>query len=117
LTTDEVKGRTLLKVEKSLPSTQAEAADAFNASIKEIKEGYEGLSIAVNSELGVGDKYKTITNVTTIEDSGTKVSIEHIPGKVMFIDFWATWCPPCQKPMQHNQDMLKEHGEKWGDNV
>jgi len=35
----------------------------------------------------------------------------------MFIDFWATWCPPCQKPMAHNQEMLEENGEKWGDKV
>jgi len=35
----------------------------------------------------------------------------------MFIDFWATWCPPCQKPMAHNQEMLKEHGATWGDNL
>jgi len=35
----------------------------------------------------------------------------------MMIDFWATWCPPCQRPMQHNQDMLTEHGDKWAGKV
>jgi len=33
------------------------------------------------------------------------------------IDFWATWCPPCQAPMAHNQKMLEENAEKWGDKV
>jgi len=35
----------------------------------------------------------------------------------MLVDFWATWCPPCQRPMAHNQEMLEEHGATWGDKV
>jgi thiol-disulfide isomerase/thioredoxin len=27
----------------------------------------------------------------------------------MLIDFWATWCPPCQEPMAHNHVMLVKH--------
>lgn len=29
------------------------------------------------------------------------------------MDVWATWCGPCQRPMQHNQDMLNNNDEKW----
>jgi len=46
-----------------------------------------------------------------------EVNLEHKQGEVWLLDFWATWCPPCQKPMAHNQDMITRRGGDWGSNV
>ena len=39
--------------------------------------------------------------------------MKHQEGYVILLDFWATWCPPCQKPMAHNVEMIKSHGAAW----
>jgi len=64
----------------------------------------------------VGGQFGTLTDVSKIDGSGD-VEVKHEEGQVLLLDFWATWCPPCQGPMAHNQAMIKEHGEKWGGKV
>ena len=34
-------------------------------------------------------------NLELIDSKGERVSMEQFKGKVIFINIWATWCPPC----------------------
>lgn len=104
-----VENTTSLNVKKELPSTQSELADRFNAKVKPIIDGIQNVNVSVASKLGAGDAYKTIGNLMPIKGD-EEVNLEHKEGEVWLLDFWATWCPPCQRPMAHNQEMLEKRG-------
>lgn len=44
--------------------------------------------------------------VTTTD--GQRISMDDLKGKVVLIDFWATWCPSCREAMPHIRDIAKK---------
>jgi thiol-disulfide isomerase/thioredoxin len=43
---------------------------------------------------------------------GREISSLDLRGKVVLIDFWATWCQPCKKEMPGYQKLLERYGSR-----
>jgi len=45
----------------------------------------------------------------TLLDGGS-VRLDELKGKVVVLDMWATWCPPCRAEIPHLVDIQREYG-------
>ena len=52
----------------------------------------------------------------TLQDQyGNVHTFSDYKGKTVFLNFWATWCPPCRAEMPEIQEIYEEYGENASD--
>ena len=59
-------------------------------------------------EVGQAAPDFTFTDLTT----GNTVKLSGLRDKPVFINFWATWCPPCVKELPHIQTKYEQYKDK-----
>lgn len=65
--------------------------------------------VAANQPLA-GGKYPAAPNFSLTDIFGQKVSLEDYRGKVVMVDFWATWCGPCRMEIPGFIQLQKKYG-------
>ena len=55
---------------------------------------------------------QTAPEFTLVDTKGKNISLSEFKGKVVIIDFWATWCPPCRRGIPDLISIKKEFKNK-----
>jgi len=94
----DVEDKMQMVIEKTFAPDKKEQVDKLKDALKAAADGVEGLDVKIGVQLGPGCQYDPIKNIVPIK-GGEPITLNHTKGEVWLVDFWATWCPPCQAPM------------------
>jgi len=91
---------------KDIVDTSLIADDQARAMVTK-KYRYEK-DLFENMEFAEGSKFKEIAGVENFFDT----MVSKYPDKVIYVDFWATWCSPCMNEMPHAKKIKKQLADK-----
>ncbi|WP_456407797.1 redoxin domain-containing protein [Caldithrix abyssi] len=57
------------------------------------------------------EQYPEAPAFTLNDLNGNEVSLSDFKGKVVFVNFWATWCPPCRKEIPAFIELIDQYGD------
>ncbi len=62
---------------------------------------------AVATAVGVGESAPAFALPTA---AGDTVALEKLKGRVVYVDFWASWCGPCKRSFPWMNEMQQKYG-------
>ena len=51
-------------------------------------------------------------DITVYDEAGQTVTLSSLRGKPVILNFWASWCPPCQRELPHFNEAYGQYGDR-----
>jgi thiol-disulfide isomerase/thioredoxin len=67
---------------------------------------------AMSAEAAADFSLPVLANQSAAKDSSQQVRLGDLKGRVVYLDFWATWCPPCRKSFPWMDEMQAQYGDQ-----
>ncbi len=91
-----------------LPTEEGAAQSSETAQSQEAEDNEKEAAIAESNIIGEGDQAPEFSIEMT---DGQTITLESLRGKVVLLNFWATWCPPCREELKRVQADLIDRFE------
>ena len=94
----------LLAIQGCAPSVQDTVGSSQEGSST---TGPKGSELAPAPEIG-----RLAPDFTLVDLEGNPVTLSDFRGKTVFVNFWATWCPPCRAEMPEIESLYQEYKDR-----
>lgn len=103
------------------PETVSESPDgesqSSTAAEKEDETSGGGTTASAEEESTSDPNVLPAIDFTLMDQYGNTHTLSDYKGKTVFLNFWATWCPPCRREMPDIQKLYEEYQENGDDSV